>query len=65
MLGTLQVASLQPFDPSRVDLRPLETLASHTARALTGLRQVEEIRRLNQTQEQHAQGASSIGAGTP
>ncbi len=55
VLGTLQVASLQPFDPSRVDLRPLETLASHTARALTGLRQVEEIRRLNQTQEQHAQ----------
>ena len=55
VLGTLQVASLRPFDPSRVDLRPLETLASHTARALTGLRQVEEIRRLNQTQEQHAQ----------
>ena len=26
----------------------------HTARALTGLRQLEEIRRLNQTQEQHA-----------
>jgi two-component system, NtrC family, sensor kinase len=55
VLGTLQVASLRPFDPGRVDLRPLETLASHTARALTGLRQVEEIRRLNQTQEQHAQ----------
>ena len=55
VLGTLQVASLRPFDPSLVDLRPLETLASHTARALTGLRQLEEIRRLNRTQEQHAQ----------
>ncbi len=55
VLGTLQVASLRPFDPSLVDLRPLETLANHTARALLGLRQIEEIRRLNQTQEQHAQ----------
>jgi two-component system, NtrC family, sensor kinase len=54
VLGTLQVASHQPLDPERVDLRPLETLASHTARALTGLRQIEEIRRLQQTQEQHA-----------
>jgi len=55
LLGTLQVASHQPLDPGRVDLRPLETLASHTARALTGLRQIEEIRRLQQTQEQHAE----------
>jgi two-component system NtrC family sensor kinase len=55
VLGTLQVASLRPFDPSQVDLRPLETLATHTARALEGLRQVEEIRRLNETQEQHSQ----------
>jgi PAS domain S-box-containing protein len=55
VLGTLQVASLLPLEESRVDLRPLEILASHTARALTGLRQLEEIRRLNQTQEQHAQ----------
>jgi len=54
VLGTLQVASRQPFDPARQDLRPLETLASHTARALTGLRQLEEIRRLNQDLEQHA-----------
>jgi len=54
VLGTLQVASRQPLDPARQDLRPLETLASHTARALTGLRQVEEIRRLNQSLEQHA-----------
>jgi len=54
VLGTLQVASRQPFDPTTQDLRPLETLASHTARALTGLRQVEEIRRLNQSLEQHA-----------
>ncbi len=54
LLGTLQVASHQPLDPSRVDLRPLETLASHTARALTSLRQIEEIRRLQQTQEQDA-----------
>ncbi len=55
LLGTLQVASHQPLDPGRVDLRPLETLASHTARALTGLRQIEEIRRLQQTQELHAE----------
>ena len=44
----------QPLDPARADLRPLKTLATHTARALTGLRQLEEIRRLNQSQEQHA-----------
>ena len=55
VLGTLQVASRSPLDPDRLDLRPLETLATHTARALTGLRQLEEIRRLNQSQEQHAQ----------
>jgi two-component system NtrC family sensor kinase len=55
ILGTLQVATHQPIDPGRLDLRPLETLASHTARALTGLRQLEEIRRLNQSLEQHAQ----------
>jgi signal transduction histidine kinase/PAS domain-containing protein len=54
VLGTLQVASNVPLDPERVDLRPLETLATHTVRALTGLRQLEEIRRLNQSQEQHA-----------
>jgi two-component system, NtrC family, sensor kinase len=54
VLGTLQVASRSPIDTDRLDLRPLETLAHHTARALTGLRQVEEIRRLNQSQEQHA-----------
>ena len=41
--------------PRRLDLRPLETLASHTARALDGLRQVEEIRRLNQSLEEHAE----------
>jgi signal transduction histidine kinase/HAMP domain-containing protein len=51
VLGTLQVASQVPLDAANVDLRPLETLANHTARALTALRQVEEIRRLNQTQE--------------
>ncbi len=55
VLGTLQVVSHQPLELGRIDLRPLETLASHTARALTGLRQVEEIRRLNQSLEQHAQ----------
>jgi PAS domain S-box-containing protein len=54
VLGTLQVASNQSIDPALVDLRPLETLATHTVRALTGLRQLEEIRRLNQRQEQHA-----------
>jgi len=55
VLGTLQVATHSPLDPRRADLRPLETLAHHTARALTGIRQIEEIRRLNQTLEQHTQ----------
>jgi two-component system, NtrC family, sensor kinase len=55
VLGTLQVATHSPLDPHQVDLRPLETLAHHTARALTGIRQLEEIRRLNQTLEQHAE----------
>jgi two-component system NtrC family sensor kinase len=54
VLGTLQVASSQPLDPSKVDIRPLKTLAMHTARALTGLRQLEQIRRLNQTLEERA-----------
>ncbi len=54
VLGTLQVASRSVIDGDRVDLRPLETLASHTARALSGLRQLEEIRRLNHTLEEHA-----------
>ncbi len=55
VLGVLQVASHAPLEPDRVDPRPLETLASHTARALAGLRQLEEIRRLNQSLEEHAQ----------
>jgi two-component system, NtrC family, sensor kinase len=55
VLGTLQVASHLPLDSARVDLRPLETLANHTARALTGIRQLEEIRRLNKSQELHAE----------
>jgi PAS domain S-box-containing protein len=54
VVGTLQVAVRSALDASELDLRPLETLATHTARALTGLRQLEEIRRLNQSQEQHA-----------
>jgi PAS domain S-box-containing protein len=55
VLGTLQVACASAIDPASVDLRPLETLASHTARALTGIRQVEEIARLNHTLEDHAE----------
>jgi two-component system NtrC family sensor kinase len=55
VLGTLQVASRATIDPDRLDLRPLETLANLTARALTGLHQIEEIRRLNESQDQHAQ----------
>ncbi len=55
VLGTLQVAGRSELDMHRLDLRPLETLASHTARALAGLRQVEEIRRLNQSLRSHAQ----------
>ncbi len=54
VLGTLQVASSQPIDPANLDIRPLNTLAIHTARALTGLRQLEQIRRLNQTLEERA-----------
>jgi signal transduction histidine kinase len=54
VLGTLQVASSQTLDPATLDVRPLVTLAIHTARALTGLRQLEEIRRLNQTLREHA-----------
>ena len=54
VVGTLQVAVRSSLDASHLDLRPLETLATHSARALTGLRQLEEIRRLNQSQEQHA-----------
>jgi signal transduction histidine kinase len=54
VLGTLQVATPEILDPSTLDLRPLETLASHTARALDGLKQVEEIRRLTQSLERHA-----------
>ena len=54
VLGTLQVATPELLIPERVDLRPLESLASHTARALDGLKQVEEIRRLNRSQEQQA-----------
>jgi signal transduction histidine kinase len=47
VLGTLQVATPEVLDPARVDLRPLESLATHTARALSGLKQGEEIGRLN------------------
>ncbi len=54
VLGTLQVAVRDALDPATVDLRPLETLASHTGRTLARLKQVEEIRRLNQSLEQHA-----------
>jgi signal transduction histidine kinase len=55
VLGTLQVATPEILDSSRLDLRPLETLAHHTARALDGLKQGEEIRRLTQSLEQHAE----------
>jgi PAS domain S-box-containing protein len=55
VLGTLQVASNQVLDVEKLDLRPLETLATHTARALAGLRQLEQIRRLNQTLKDHAE----------
>ncbi|MFO0889374.1 MAG: GAF domain-containing protein [Isosphaeraceae bacterium] len=55
VLGTLQVATPDALDPRTVDLRPLESLASHTARALSGLRQVEEIGRLNLNLEKKAE----------
>ncbi|MGC8638273.1 MAG: GAF domain-containing protein [Isosphaeraceae bacterium] len=49
VLGTLQVATPEILDAAQIDLRPLISLASHTARALDGLKQVEEIRRLNRS----------------
>ena len=52
--GTLQVATPEILDPASVDLRPLESLASHAARALESLKQVEEIRRLNRSLEGQA-----------
>src|SRR5207249_11231665 len=55
VLGTLQVGTGAVLDPAAVDLRPLETLASEAARALAGLRHLEEIRRLNRHLEDHAQ----------
>ena len=55
VLGTLQVATGAVLDPAAVDLRPLETLAGQAARALAGLKQLEEIRRLNRHLEEHAQ----------
>ena len=54
VLGTLQVATPEVLIPEHVDLRPLESLASHTVRALNGLNQVEEIGRLNRSLEQQA-----------
>ena len=54
VLGTLQVATPEIIDPASVDLRPLESLASHAARALESLKQVEEIRRLNRNLEGQA-----------
>lgn len=54
VLGTLQVATPEILVESQVDLRPLKSLASHTARALEGLKQVEEIGRLNRSLEAQA-----------
>ena len=48
----LRISLSIPLESTCAHSKPL---ASHTARALTGLRQLEEIRRLNQTQELHAQ----------
>jgi PAS domain S-box-containing protein len=62
VLGTLQVATPEVLDPTSLDLRPLETLAHHTARALDGLKQGEEIRRLTQSLEQHADELSKSEA---
>ncbi|QEH34599.1 Sensor protein ZraS [Aquisphaera giovannonii] len=54
VMGTLQVATPEVLDPGRVDLRPLESLASHAARTLDALRHVEEIGRLNRDLEGQA-----------
>ncbi|MDG3004579.1 ATP-binding protein [Paludisphaera mucosa] len=54
VLGTLQVAVREVLDPDRVDLRPLETLASHAGRTLARFNQIEEVRRLNQVLDRRA-----------
>jgi signal transduction histidine kinase/HAMP domain-containing protein len=54
VLGTLQVASTGVLDPSRVDLRPLETLAGHAGRALARFHKIVEVRRLNEVLDRRA-----------
>ncbi|WP_337175500.1 ATP-binding protein [Paludisphaera sp.] len=54
VLGTLQVAVLDALDPTRVDLRPLETLAGHAGRALARFHQILEVRRLNEDLDRRA-----------
>ncbi|AMV37986.1 ATP-binding protein [Planctomyces sp. SH-PL62] len=54
VLGTLQVAVREVLDPSQVDLRPLETLASHAGRTLAWYNQIREVRRLNESLDHRA-----------
>jgi len=55
VLGTLQVAAREVLDPDRVDLRPLETLASHAGRTLAWYNQIAEVRRLNESLDRRAE----------
>ncbi|WP_165067762.1 ATP-binding protein [Paludisphaera rhizosphaerae] len=55
VLGTLQVAVREPLDPAQVDLRPLETLASHAGRTLGRFQQIAEVRRLNESLDHRAE----------
>jgi PAS domain S-box-containing protein len=47
VMGTLQVASRSVLSPTQEQVRTLETLGSQAARALAGLRRMQEIHRLN------------------
>jgi PAS domain S-box-containing protein len=47
VIGTLQVASRAPLEPSVAEVRTLESLGSQAARALGSLLRVQEVQRLN------------------
>ena len=56
VIGTLQVGSRTALNPSPAEIRTLENLGSHAARALSGLAQLKEVRRLNtQLEERNRQ----------
>jgi PAS domain S-box-containing protein len=55
VVGTLQVASRMPLNPTAEEVRTLETLGGQAARALAGLLHIQEIRRLNRQLEERNQ----------